>query len=375
MEYFVLVFLGLAIGYLVFSDGKERTLLKGRVNELESLVKKNVSERDSLVEELNDLQSEIIEERQVFSERAKLFPWLQKAFSDLEELRGRKASGYIYVRGRRAYKSIDIVNEYKRSFRELEKRYRHLSYRLYAVEGMFPWVSEMLDDSLEDYLEKFVTEAEEKNIPELSGVHDPILKFIGPEDFARLSSAERSELALKRWAQQKKTNWQVGAEYERFVGYHFEEQGYSVSYIGIEKGLEDLGRDLIAVRGDTTLIVQCKYWSSHKHIREKHIMQLYATAVEYALTNQEASLNLPLFKNSFDLNKIKPVFVTSTKLSERARHFAEALSVEILEDFLLRPYPMIKCKKSEIRDTMIYHLPFDQQYDKVKINKFNRLLK
>jgi hypothetical protein len=53
-------------------------------------------------------------------------------------------------------------------------------------------------------------------------------------------------------------------------------------------------------------------------------------------------------------------------LTERARQFAQALNIAVDESYKLERYPCIKCNIG--RDgTRIYHLPFDQQYDRTVI--------
>src|SRR5205085_6444379 len=65
---------------------------------------------------------------------------------------------------------------------------------------------------------------------------------------------------------------------------------------------------------------------------------------------------------------IRAVFYTSTKLSDLARRFARELGIELKENFKFdQTYPCIKCNISRSTKERIYHLPFDQQYDKTKI--------
>lgn len=71
-------------------------------------------------------------------------------------------------------------------------------------------------------------------------------------------------------------------------------------------------------------------------------------------------------------NTIKPLFITTTNLSERAKEFANILQVETLQIPFDKEYPRIKCNfgKDEYGlETKIYHLPFDQMYDKINIIK------
>ena len=46
------------------------------------------------------------------------------------------------------------------------------------------------------------------------------------------------------WNRPSKSNWQIGRDYERYIGYLYETKGWNVYYHG-KKGFEDLGRDLI----------------------------------------------------------------------------------------------------------------------------------
>ena len=64
---------------------------------------------------------------------------------------------------------------------------------------------------------------------------------------------------------------------------------------------------------------------------------------------------------------IQGVFITSAYLSEKAKQFAKVLQIQFHEGFKLDPeYPMIKCNVSSLGEK-IFHLPFDQQYDRIKI--------
>jgi Restriction endonuclease len=122
-----------------------------------------------------------------------------------------------------------------------------------------------------------------------------------------------------------------------------------VSYQGIFKGLEDLGRDVIAERDGEIEVIQCKRWAQHKVIHEKHVFQLFGTVVAMRIERPQAG--------------VRGAFVTTTSLSERAREFARQLEIVVQEQFPLDDYPRIKCNVARASGERIYHLPFDQQYD------------
>ena len=229
---------------------------------------------------------------------------------------------------------------------------------------MFPWLTDVAGRSTADLLAEWRAKCLGRDAPEASNNAEPERDWLSPEEYATLSSAKRADLALSRWFESRRGSaWEAGRDYERYVGYLYEQDGFTVEYWGAIEGLADLGRDLIARKDGLTAIVQCKRWSDEKTIHEKHIFQLIGTSIEYACLNHRANAA------SIDLARlgIRPVIVTTTTCSEKAREVATLLGVELRERLSLARYPVVKCNVSGRDRTLIYHLPFDQQYDKVRI--------
>lgn len=211
---------------------------------------------------------------------------------------------------------------------------------------------------------KDVIECDFKQLPiikvnELSN-YDATKDYLSKEEYQSLSTIERNQLALDRYKNShNKSKWQIGRDYELYIGYRYSLKGYDIDYFGSYMGLEDLGRDIIAKKDDITLIIQCKYWSSKKQIHEKHITQLYGTMVSYCI------------ENNLKKNKVKGLLITNIELSDMAKKMAIFLNIEYKENVKKGDYPCIKCNigHSGNDTTKIYHLPFDQQYDSTKINK------
>ena len=180
--------------------------------------------------------------------------------------------------------------------------------------------------------------------------------YLSAEEYHSLSVAERNQLALDRYLQNRKSKWQVGRDYEMYIGYLCEEKGYDVKYTGIIEKLEDMGRDLIATKGKDVVIIQCKNWSKEKTIHEKHVFQLFGTLVQYQLEKKAKG-------------NVIGVFVTTTTLSNTAHRVAEHLGIIIKENIPLGEFPRIKCNINRQSGEKIYHLPFDQQYDSSIIEK------
>lgn len=126
--------------------------------------------------------------------------------------------------------------------------------------------------------------------------------------------------------------------------------GWDVNFQGIHKGFEDMGRDLICTKNSEIHIIQAKCWSQDKVIHEKHLFQLFGSCLEYQFEKQK-----PAF----------PIFATTAQLSAIAVEAARRLNIKVWYQKLDRDYPLIKCNINQ--GNRIYHLPFDQQYDRTKI--------
>ncbi|WP_298675942.1 restriction endonuclease [uncultured Lentibacter sp.] len=294
------------------------------------------------------------------------FPWLVTAFSDFQEILGKRDEEALRFKTRAAPKAAEKVKEATERAKNAERRYRMLKYRIDFYEKYFPWITEVTGDNLESLLKNSANGVEDDQQP---ATEDRVQNYLSLEEFKALSLTERNQLALDRWKKNRKSSWEIGRLYERFIGYEYEQQGYTVEYYGAIKGFDDLGRDLIVTKGGKVLIVQCKYWAQEKTIHEKHVFQLFGSVVEYVARQNTIGETKPLFDAFEKLADIRAVFVTSTTLSDRARDFAKLLNVEVREGVPLSDYPLIKCNISKRASERVYHLPFDQQYDRTVIER------
>ncbi len=247
-------------------------------------------------------------------------------------------------------KKVASIREIRRATKEMIEKNLEAKYQLAYLLQLFP--------ALEDVVETDFKQLPIVQFKDLSE-YDKTRDWLSKEEYQSLDSVERNQLALDRYKKShNKTKWQIGRDYELYVGYKYRQKGYVVDFFGSYMGLEDLGRDLIAKKGNTILIIQCKYWNQEKNIHEKHITQLYGTMICYCLEN-----NLPK-------ETVNGVLVTNIQLSDQAKKMADYLKIQYKEKFEKADYPCIKCNigRDEFGETKIYHLPFDQQYDSTKIN-------
>lgn len=282
------------------------------------------------------------------------FVKISALFSDFLLAEFEISSRYLEKKKHPAHLEAKRIRDLKRDYKVYIEQFRQMFYKYEYLLSIFPEIAEYAED-----LESLKQLEDVKNLSSLENEFDRTQFYISKEEYFRLSLNERNQLALDRYIKGQKTKWQIGRDYELYCGLEYERHGWDVEFTGIEKRIEDLGRDLIARKNDTHHVVQCKYWSQEKKIHEKHITQLFGTTIEY-------SMNVP------DNIKVIPVFITNIKLSDKAFEFAKKLGVDVTEGQLLQDFPRIKCNinKDEFGlETRIYHLPFDQQYDKTKINR------
>ncbi len=338
-----------------------------KLEELQSEVNFLINKFETIMNELEKKEESI---KTLIKEQKNGNPYLAKIISDFFYIRDNKIAELLENKKPPALKAAEEVRKHAYEKRELRRMLRITYNRIKLYENLFPFISDLEPDDI-DFLLKQKTE--KKNIEEND---DPVREFV-PE-YDRLSEEERNQRALERYLKNRnKSNWEIGKMYERYIGYLYEKNGYNVEYIGIEKGFDDLGRDLICKKGNKTLVVQCKHWASSKEIKEAHINQLYGTTVKYFVDKfkeRSEELKNTLFPDLLikDEINIKPVLVTSTKLSKTAQDFADALGIEVVSEKSLGDYPMIKCNFNSQTGENIYHLPFDLQYDKVMMQNEKR---
>lgn len=311
----------------------------------------NLSDKQKQIENLYR-QTELYREKsldeihEIIDSSSQTCPWLTSLLSDWQYYQDMLIAQELQNRKRPALKASEEVAHIAKQKRLLLKECKAYEYQLNFYESLFPWLEEFKELPPKEAYET-VTEVTSDD------EYTRVKEWLSPEEYQLLSSYEKWQRALDNYVNRKnKTNWHIGIEYERYVGYIYESNGYKVDYEGAIKGLDDRGRDIIARKGNEVLVIQCKRWAEEKIIHEKHIMQLFGSVT---VLNMEKNENA------------RGVFITTTKLSEIATYFAQVLNIDVKEQFKYEIYPMIKCNISK-NGEKIYHLPFDQQYDKIRID-------
>lgn len=331
-------------------DGWDRL----RAQEEASLLKlKREQERlEAIVEESKTAMDRISKEKSLG------FPWLASAYSEYAKLFELKLAKELERKKHPALRAGEALRSAAVEKAELRRENKILRELHRYYEHLFPWLIEFKGEDLDDLIRDA-----NRTVTDDDTSDDPASLWLTEAERSSqtLTRAERYQRALDRYWQTKKSPWRIGRDYERYIGYLMEKEGFKVEFHGIEFGYEDLGRDLICKRGQEVRIVQCKYWSAKKTLHEKHVCQIFGTVSAYKAEQLRDRSLLP------DDPEITAWLYVSCGASPKAREFATMLNVHLIDNFPPQPYPAIKCNVSMRDGTRIYHLPFDQQYDRTLI--------
>jgi hypothetical protein len=204
--------------------------------------------------------------------RTAAYPLVAAVWADYEHAKASAEAKELATKKRPAPKAADAVREKGRELAEARRQAKLAEYIVQLYEWHFPWLTELRDVG---EAESFLAEGPSADVDR----DDPVGGWLTAEEYRALPEAERNQRALDRYLKSRKSPWQLGRDYERYIGYLREVAGYAVTYHGIFKGLEDLGRDVLAERNGEVEIIQCKRWAQAKTIHEKHVFQLHGTVV------------------------------------------------------------------------------------------------
>lgn len=346
----ILISSGVAIiGYFVASslidDTKDK--LRKEFNLLKAQMGEEGNKRIEAEKKMKDAEDTTALWKKTLTERAAGFPTLFTSIAAYEQVKDEYLSNYLRTKPHPALTSADLVRAEAKRRREAEFANRTTQSIIEYYENIAPFLLEYKNELIDENDEGLREYTQEE-------LEDPTTNFLTKEEYYKLSTEERNQMALDRfWRRPHKSKWLIGRLYERYVGYLYEMQGYDVEYVGVFQGKGDLGRDLVCTKGKEVIVIQCKNWSQFKTVFENNIFQFFGTVFQYRDSNPD--------------KKVKAIFYTTTEVSDLARRFAGELGIELKEKFKLpNDYPCIKCNISR-EGTKIYHLPFDQQYDNTMI--------
>lgn len=322
--------------------------LNDKIKEYNHNIERNNYEHKRVLNSLQYEYSQKEERLHKLLEAKSPLKYLASAYADAVALVFTNSANYLKRKSHPALSAAEVVKNMRNEAKQHAADAKMYQYQYELLLHSMPSVEDSLENDgtmeiVKDYFEQNAADNED---------YDRVQDYVSKEEYSKLSVDARNQLALDRYMRRHKNNWQIGRDYEMYICHWLKGKGYKVEHTGI-KGFEDLGRDIIAHKDGLDYIIQCKYWSKNKVIREKYIMQLYGTTIAYKV--EKGHLFLP-----------HGIFITNIDLSDTAKKFAAFLDISVIKQ-PIGDYPVIKCNINQ--GNKIYHLPFDQQYDRTQICK------
>ncbi len=228
--------------------------------------------------------------------------------------------------------------------------YRILRRRFSPGRGVVPETSDA-EAGAEDTGQVFSAPILVEDFAPLSEIPSPLPEAVPPPLWeAGPADAEEPRQTMDAYSREDKDAALLALEYERFVGYLCEKEGYSVEYRGAVGESGSSGIDLVATSEDSCLIIQCKRWPQDKPIREDTLLQLSGAVTLMRVQDPHGSY--------------QGVLYTTTTLTQSAKTYAMHVGIEVNELVPYDDYPTVKCFVTD-EGKSVYSLPFDAAYDRV----------
>jgi len=127
-----------------------------------------------------------------------------------------------------------------------------------------------------------------------------------------------------------KQNIKKGKNYEKQIGKYFEKQGYIVKYNGIENGKKDNSIDLIAIKKEEIIFIQCKNWKeNHKYkITQQMVKAFIGDTYKFIEEN-------PIYKEY----QIKRLLVISNKILSKSAYAYIKQNPKIINYQIIKEFP------------------------------------
>src|SRR3989339_881822 len=196
-------------------------------NELTNLIqnlKNSGSSFDASFKKFKEEETKLLklkeEINQLAKERQMGFPWLAKAYDDFFNLQDKQMVDFLKYKRQPAIKVSEVVKEYSRLKRAAEKEKRIAQYLVHYYESVAPFLIDLKEEV------DLGTEEDKKIFEEFSDEErdDETTNYLTKEEYRKLPSVERNQMALDRFWKRPKSKWLIGRLYERYVGYLFEKE-------------------------------------------------------------------------------------------------------------------------------------------------------
>lgn len=200
-------------------------------------------EKNILFEEINNLKKNLNSFEENLKSNITAIPYMATLIADYETYGLEKIALKLdWGNSSERAKKVKSIREIRKDAKAIVEKNKEAQYQLAYLLNLFPNLSDIIDC---EFNQLPIVE-----IKDLSD-YDTTRDYLSKEEYSALTVTERNQLALDRYKNShSKSKWQIGRDYELYVGYRYNQKGYIVEYFGSEKRLEDMGRDLLHLKAE-----------------------------------------------------------------------------------------------------------------------------
>ncbi|MBL0338787.1 MAG: hypothetical protein IPP67_06395 [Rhodospirillaceae bacterium] len=186
------------------------SIFKNRQNELAAIIdKKKVEVLKEIQERLKKLEIKEKYVTDIKSSFEKSFvtgrQWLAQFVGEADKVIDEQLINYLTTKNHPAYSAAEIVKEAKAEKRDALKQAKFLQYQINTYKEYFPFLDEYEELILDEKID-FSGANTEKTLEEV----DRTVLFLSKEEFEKLSTKEKNQLALDRYLEKHKEKWEIG---------------------------------------------------------------------------------------------------------------------------------------------------------------------
>ena len=166
---------------------------------------------------------------------------------------------------------------------------------------------------------------------------------------------------LEDYISRPKTECENKRDYILYISSLFRNRRYQIRYNNYKNVEVNYDKDFVALKDKEVLLIHCQYCKDSKQHLVDEIKRLGKEIEKYCK------------ENNLNKNQVKGMFYTNIQFTEIATKLAKSLEIVLIPDQPLEEFPRIKCsmgKDEQGEVVKVYHLPIDQQYDVVRIEKW-----
>ena len=170
--------------------------------ELDNIVKEITEETDKLEEAYNQAMK-----------TSNPFRHVAEMYADWETIVYEKAAHFQRTKPHPAIKRAEEIKELREKTRTHIREFKEMKFKYLFLLDAFPELKQYVDDA-----EALAHLADYKDFEDFKNERDEVFDWVSPEEYRNMSEVKRNQLALDRYKNRPKNRWEIGIEYELFIG-------------------------------------------------------------------------------------------------------------------------------------------------------------